>query len=473
MMIAGLCMSLFSQGQRQDLQLKAETLLAQEASRNSKNNNPPSWAAHGSGPQGLSKGFLPQIDSFVYEKLDTNAGRWVNVDKTEFIIDADGNLKEELLYLGNKNSSSSSLNYKYVYSYDSRGNLTKLHSYGWFGDSEKWKDWDKEEYKYDSKSRMTEEQHVNWSFKLEKWVNFVKFEYSYSSSDQLLEKIELDWDDDLGKWSPRYKETFSYGPSGSLDNSSVYDWDKNQYTIDDKYAYTYSSKGTLLTKIQTSFNEDKKSWIVVWTEENSIDKDGYVTSFLRREYNRVLDKLVERDRVDYTYDDNGNPKTESSTLIFNSSSDSAYSKFVYFYDTAYTQSEFSLPRLDYWAPEREEKIVNMPLGCARYRREGEKNKFRIAYRTTYFYSSKLVSAESFEKVNVGVYPNPFNEQISFVLDGIDEPFNFQLFDVSGCLVANQEVNDGHFMTVPNLKSGVYFYVLSSRETQNRGKLIKE
>ncbi|HEX8515047.1 MAG TPA: T9SS type A sorting domain-containing protein [Bacteroidia bacterium] len=77
--------------------------------------------------------------------------------------------------------------------------------------------------------------------------------------------------------------------------------------------------------------------------------------------------------------------------------------------------------------------------------------------------------------NVSVYPNPFTEQTTFVINSsnLNESYDFQLTDVLGKTVKSTRTNEKQFSVSRNgINSGIYFYTITSgHEVVGKGKVV--
>lgn len=77
-------------------------------------------------------------------------------------------------------------------------------------------------------------------------------------------------------------------------------------------------------------------------------------------------------------------------------------------------------------------------------------------------------------ISVKVYPNPFNSSTTFEIEGMDEPFIFELYSIIGKQVRTIfDITDKKFIISREvLPNGIYFYKISSKnELISTGKLI--
>jgi subtilisin family serine protease len=79
-------------------------------------------------------------------------------------------------------------------------------------------------------------------------------------------------------------------------------------------------------------------------------------------------------------------------------------------------------------------------------------------------------------LGVEVLPNPFAQELVVTLTGLRGTTTFELFDVSGRVVYQKEWNlPGRIkevLTLPELSSGTYFFLVSNGNETKRGKLVK-
>ena len=71
--------------------------------------------------------------------------------------------------------------------------------------------------------------------------------------------------------------------------------------------------------------------------------------------------------------------------------------------------------------------------------------------------------------NIILYPNPTSNQLR--VTGINGGFNIAIFDNTGMLVVEQSLNTSNPISLENLKSGIYFTVITSNKNIIRKKII--
>ena len=77
-------------------------------------------------------------------------------------------------------------------------------------------------------------------------------------------------------------------------------------------------------------------------------------------------------------------------------------------------------------------------------------------------------------ITIKVFPNPFNDIVSFDVNGIDGAYDFEMIDVTGRVVKNKSLQgSGHFtLGRGQLANGVYFYrFIINNQVAGNGKLV--
>ncbi len=77
-------------------------------------------------------------------------------------------------------------------------------------------------------------------------------------------------------------------------------------------------------------------------------------------------------------------------------------------------------------------------------------------------------------IDLSVTPNPFSNSVKFNLTSNSEPVLISIYDASGRIVRelnNQLVWDGRNTEGTLVKSGVYFYSISTKTKNVKGKII--
>ena len=80
-------------------------------------------------------------------------------------------------------------------------------------------------------------------------------------------------------------------------------------------------------------------------------------------------------------------------------------------------------------------------------------------------------------IDLSVFPNPFNNSVSFMLDNEEGLVQFDVFDSYGRLVYEKETyldnqNNKLIWNAGNMAGGIYYYRIKSRNGLAVGKIIK-
>jgi hypothetical protein len=89
-----------------------------------------------------------------------------------------------------------------------------------------------------------------------------------------------------------------------------------------------------------------------------------------------------------------------------------------------------------------------------------------AFEMNYFYSNE-----------VQVYPNPVNNNLKFVIGGMDDSVEIIIYDLRGKIVMKKYASTSHLnrssLDVSNLEAGIYFIEISSETINKNLKIIKD
>jgi hypothetical protein len=78
---------------------------------------------------------------------------------------------------------------------------------------------------------------------------------------------------------------------------------------------------------------------------------------------------------------------------------------------------------------------------------------------------------------VQVYPNPVNNNLKFVIGGMDDSVEIIIYDLRGKIVMKKYASTSHLnrssLDVSNLEAGIYFIEISSETINKNLKIIKD
>lgn len=98
--------------------------------------------------------------------------------------------------------------------------------------------------------------------------------------------------------------------------------------------------------------------------------------------------------------------------------------------------------------------------------------------TFLFYAGKMTQVQEYNNLTHSVYPNPFTDEVRITTaDAVNGSANVQVYNVLGEQVYQQTVNctDTKEFTIDgsNLKSGIYFYRINTKNGLLQGKIVKD
>lgn len=145
----------------------------------------------------------------------------------------------------------------------------------------------------------------------------------YSSDGNLLSRVKYDYD-----LSGNLTEINVYDENGDLGTSITYGYDKNDFLnlrktyykgniisfqkyINDEFGNTlmestYKANGSLKDKWEYSYDEFENEIESVYYDSNNSVQDRFLKSFKYNNQGQIIEKERKRERIEYTYDLNGN-----------------------------------------------------------------------------------------------------------------------------------------------------------------------
>lgn len=101
----------------------------------------------------------------------------------------------------------------------------------------------------------------------------------------------------------------------------------------------------------------------------------------------------------------------------------------------------------------------------------------LGYGIPNFYSAlqagQLLSNDSIIPSVFSVYPNPFEDQLTIRWTESGTIGQLQMYNVTGQLILQKEIQSNQIISVSHLKPGMYFYTLQSEALLKSGKIIKK
>ncbi|MBN1767705.1 MAG: T9SS type A sorting domain-containing protein [Prolixibacteraceae bacterium] len=380
---------------------------------------------------------------------------WTPHHRNEIIYDSNGN---RTLYNASLPDTVSNTwafkagSFKYENLYDEQGNQTLASYYTWDSEINQWKGRNNlTESSYDVHGNATLVVIKKWDESLNQWINSSKSEYSYNETGLRLQSITSEWDSTDGDWIVVNKTEYSFNENGASTGVIEYEWD----------------------------NEDGV-WVNSWQHEIIYDAYGNLIQLILLQVDTASNELHVSAKEEFTY--NGDNKQ----ILMEYSSLNENGQLVVFIkqETAYDANGSVILETNYMLDEQSGEFIKTADSEYIYNESGDKlieessssyyDGIPFVYKTNYYYSIHFVtSVIDLETNSPVVYPNPFNDQLSFQLNKNSKHIAFELFNLQGQKIISKSVLISETISVESLASGVYFYRLSIDNTIHRGKLIKK
>jgi hypothetical protein len=259
-------------------------------------------------------------------------GIWVNSIKLSYAYDANGNLTEEIVQIGENDAWVNYMidTYEYnvnanltehilqiwqndvwvnaqkeIYTYDTNGNQTEYITQDWKDDA--WVDDEKKNYTYDENGNLTEEIGQDWENEV--WINHWKYTYSYDANGNLTERLRQRWQDDI--WVNYRKHTYAYDLNGNQTEYILQFWNIDAWMNMTRYIYVYDVSGNLAEYLEQNWKDE--AWETNQKRNYTYDTNGNIKE--KTIQNRIDDLLENSMKYSYEYDANGN-QTENILEIW-------------------------------------------------------------------------------------------------------------------------------------------------------------
>ena len=381
------------------------------------------------------------------ELLNAQSFEWENSSRTDLAYDLNGNLTEILNQDWDVSGSSFVPADKSEFTYNTSNILTQITEYEWDESASQLALISKMDITLDENNLRTQAVVYAWLAGTSEWLENWKYEYSYTATDALSEELEYIWDQDLSDWIYSWKAVLSYNQDDQLIEQEEFEWD---------------TEGEL--------------WISIWKSQYSYDENDNVEEQLDLEYILPDETWQEAFKGAYTYDDLNNPLSELySTWDEDAGQLAEVAKYDYVYDQNTLLSDLLAPLPDWFFPDHRDQIVSKPLGYISYEYNPDVSDFEVYYQNAYLYNpAGFPLGISPGKAQIALlYPNPVRESLTLHFEGEYPSARFELFDLNGRILLQEQVEHGESLNLEELEEGVYLYRLSTGGTYQSGKLIKK
>ena len=440
----------------------------------------------------FDKGFLhTQEDLFdIHHKLSSNRihKNMLNTTKHRF---------DSLILLSEHDGDG-----KYIYSYDSQGNCVLSTEYSRENSNNEWQSRGKTETTYDIFGQVVLEIEYYWDEIANQWQETYKRITVYNGQQTGKTVRFYSWDQGLGNWKPRWRDIINYDSWGNRILILSDSWQDNTqgWSPIQKYTYSYNDSHLLTELDKYNWNTESNEWIIsadalytynsnnklilrlqdIWIEgvstknrkaEYAYNAQGNCSEAVF--YNRDIeaDKWLEVEKEEFLYDDLGN----TSQLTFYEWNDGdmlwmAGEKQILTYNT-------DIPFEEVLWPIKEEnalyQIISMPLTFSVQQSLGDDVWQEELTSTIYYSAFEYDYIDESILEDVQLIPNPVDNYFNIHFSDAYQQAQLKIYDMQGRLMTQKGVRNNENIHIENLRSGVYFYMISTNGKTDRGKLVKK
>lgn len=403
-----------------------------------------------------------QTQNIIYNWDNT---QWVNSLKDEFTYDGNGNQTQNTSYIWSNNQW---MNYsgKDEYTFDANGNQTQHISYVWVDDQ--YLKSDKDEFSFDIDGNQT--QNIRYFWDGDEWTNFIKYDITYDGSGKQTQNISYSWENN--QWVNYSNSEFLYDSNGNIVQIISYSWDGSKWSNSEKYETVYDSNGNIEQAVYSFWEVDQ--WLAIYKDEYLYDANGNM--ILKNSLDNIDSQWLSVLKEESVHDDFNNRTVHAiSSWDMESEQTENIWKTEYTYDNSISFDQLILPFSTLDSDEGEIDLTLMfkhKLTHLTYY-EGEGDNWVPAGDYTIYYSEQSITGnQDFNSIlQVGVYPNPATNHVIFTMDGLDNQFSVELFDILGKLVFSQVIYNNQPVSIESLAKGLYFYRISANQDSYTGRFM--
>lgn len=316
-----------------------------------------------------------------------------------------------------------------------------------------------------------------------KWNEQVKFITYLRGEASIDSAILFSYDSISQGWQPQTKSLYLFeGELNTKDQVYIADSLTGAWILYMESDYTYNSSGYLINEQLNVYDSESEQWTPIFKDDYYLSESGVTDSMINSMWIAGDDSWMALNKTAYFYNVDGDPeydidyywgyitpewtKSSKSTYLLNASGNVYFEEYLYWDDqttdwapsTTYTiiYSDESKPLIEEyreWIPAMEEYIV-------------EEKSF-------YAYDTPQPALTNLVERNFSVFPNPASD---FITVKVKQPqnANIQLFDMSGKIIFNQDLNtETSTISVAHLKKGNYLAKISNnRETNSQVLIVK-
>jgi hypothetical protein len=447
-------------------------------------------------------GVFTILDSIISLDYNDSAQQMLNWQKFNYSYDRTGKLIRSVDHVWK-------LKYPFIWkvydsiciTYNSDGNVFKI----------LWDDTYESTFTYDDMGRLISEINKNpiGSF-FKKIENINKNEYFYDPAGNRVALIRSEWSDLTHQWCKSFFEDciydgnnrllctikgdclpnggkrvfsrndFTYNPNGTLASAVESYPDQNDTIVLPrmKIEYAYNADELEVIRLYYLRDQDLQLWDIRYKYDMTYHQGGKKASETYYEWYESLGKWHNWDKIEYEWDEYGNPVTETRFVTNNNTEIlQPYTRFTSTYDNNVSENNMILPAWNFigfytGGPHTEviiedhfqHKLINHSLSSYY---EGNWSPQIV---DTYYYSiDTIVISPAGE--GIAVFPNPATIHVSFGNSGSRDEYDLSLYNSLGQLVLSQHILNREMVYIDRFNAGFYFYkLIDSQNTSYTGKL---
>ena len=431
-------------------------------------------------------------------------------NKTDFSYDEDSNILQVLHYTWNTQGSNpkwektAKINYQYE-----AGKLKYSETRIWNNNlpTPAWEINKKREIEYDSNGNEILNQSYEW--RNGSWLLKTKMEANYNNDNIVTMETEYGFDGDMLIGEEK-RELIEYEINGSITKTSykLYEWhneqwkltnkldeeinDENELTIYQRHIYVWdgsnfmnSSKETIKSKSPFGqiyfesyiWGSQEEGWIGDELRITEL-KDGKIVSNDTYSWNEYTNDWYKSHRIGYDvdgqitldiryyFDDNINEVIGITKNTYESINDGMLQNLTS-YEWDYERNDW-VNINKHWYTIDDDGYLLKSESC--YWNKNN-SSWSISYRETYYYDENTTNlVNNVDEIDVNLYPNPVKDNL-YIEHTLDNA-SFSLYNLSGKEVMNINIINNQ-VSLQNIPSGLYMYMIKSNGNTKSGKLIKK
>jgi hypothetical protein len=332
---------------------------------------------------------------------------------------------------------------KVAFIYDEINNLTEETTLNWSGATSQWVKSEVSTYTYNQGNKVVVELYKGFNGVTVEMQN--RITNTYNSEGEITQFLEEDYLN--SNWVNTNKVDLEYD-NGSLALGIVYEWSGSAWVLGEDSArvtINYNANGTVGAAVFESWQED---WVTTMRTVYSYNANNWAILESSESFDGAT-WLVE-DKVEYTYDANGNALTIKRFNNDNGTFTLA-SEEINTFDTSQLMADFAHPYkdkngIDYLFEVT--GIVNKILTTT-----------SVDRRTTYNYGESTASIPSFNLAAIKVYPTPATDVVNVSIKN-GTIHKIDVFNLLGKKVLTSTESK---INIENLAKGVYLLKIQSED----------